>query len=98
METIQLDLDSKNKGQFFILEDEEQVGEMDVLISGNTLTVFHTEVLPKAEGRGLAKKLFEAMVEYARKKNLKVVALCPFVFAQFKRHPQEYTDIWTYTV
>ena len=67
---------------------------MKIGISGNDLTVYHTEVLPKAEGRGLAKKLLSAMVDYARKNNLKVIALCPYVFAQFKRHPEEFANIW----
>jgi predicted GNAT family acetyltransferase len=34
------------------------------------------------------------MVDHARKNGLKVIALCPFVHAQFKRHPEQYEDIW----
>ena len=59
MENIKLELDNKNNGQFIITEEGEKLGEMDILISGSTLTVFHTEVLPKVEGKGFAKKLFE---------------------------------------
>jgi predicted GNAT family acetyltransferase len=94
MEEIKLQLDEKEHGYFYINVDEEQLGEMQVGISGNKLTVFHTEVLPKAEGKGLAKKLFLAMVDYARKNHLYVVALCPYTHAQFKRRANEYTDIW----
>ena len=94
MEEVKLNLDEKNHGHFFIIENDEQIAEMQIGILGSDLTVYHTEVLPKAEGKGLAKKLLLAMVDYARKNNLKVIALCPYVFAQFKRHPQEYEDIW----
>lgn len=94
MEEIKLSLDEKKHGHFYADENNEQVAEMVIGISGNDLTVYHTEVLPKAEGKGLAKKLLTAMVDYARKNNLKVIALCPYVFAQFKRHPEEYADIW----
>jgi predicted GNAT family acetyltransferase len=38
--------------------------------------------------------LLDAMIDYARKNNLKVITLCPFVHAQFKRHPEEYADVW----
>jgi predicted GNAT family acetyltransferase len=34
------------------------------------------------------------MVDYARGNHLKVIALCPFVHAQFARHPHDYEDIW----
>jgi predicted GNAT family acetyltransferase len=94
MEDVQLKLDEKKHGHFYITEDDERIAEMQVGISGNDMTVYHTEVLPKAEGKGLAKKIFSAMVDYARKNSLKVIALCPYVFAQFKRRPEEYADIW----
>ena len=94
MEEIKLNLDEKRHGHFYIKANDEQIAEMKIGISGNDLTVYHTEVLPKAEGRGLAKKLLLAMVDYARKNGLKVIALCPYVFAQFKRHPEEYADVW----
>ncbi len=94
MEEAILKLNEQNQGAFVIMEGEEQLGEMVLSISGPELTVYHTEVSPKAEGRGLAKVLLNAMVAYARAHQLKVVPLCPFVHAQFKRHPQEFEDIW----
>ena len=94
MDDIKLKLDEKDNGHFYILDGEEQVAEMEISISGNDLTVYHTEVLPKAEGKGLAKKLLATMVDYARQHALKVIPLCPYVHAQFKRHPEEYADVW----
>ncbi len=94
MEKVQLYLDEKNHGHFYIKENDEQIAEMQISISGNDLTVYHTEVSPKHEGKGLGRKLLSAMVDYARKNQLKVIALCPYVLAQFKRHPQEYDDVW----
>jgi hypothetical protein len=38
--------------------------------------------------------MLQAMVDHARKNGLKVIPLCPYVHAQFKRHPQEYSDLW----
>lgn len=94
MESVKLNLDTKGQGNFYINENGEQVAEMIIGIAGNDLTVYHTEVLPIAEGKGLGRKLLEGMVDYARKNNLKVIALCPYIFAQFKRHPDEYADVW----
>ena len=94
MEEVQLTLDEKNNGKFYILDGEEQIGEMEINVSPTAVTVFHTEVAPAAEGKGLAKKLLETMVLYARKNALKVIPLCPYVLVQFKRHPDEYADVW----
>ena len=82
------------KGKFEIEEDGHQLAEMEVGVANDTLTVYHTEVAPEAEGKGLAKVLLSSMVEYARANHLKVVPLCVFVLGQFKRHPTEYADIW----
>jgi predicted GNAT family acetyltransferase len=89
-----LKLDEKKQGAFVINDGTEQLAEMVLAIVDKDLTVYHTEVSPKAEGQGLAKILLNAMVNYARKEGLKVIPLCPFVHAQFKRHPEEFKDIW----
>lgn len=94
MQEAILNLDAQGRGAFVINEEGEQLGEMALAISDGKMIVYHTEVLPKAEGKGLAKILLNAMVAYARNNALKVVALCPYVHAQFKRHPEEFQDIW----
>jgi predicted GNAT family acetyltransferase len=94
MDDVKLNLNRNGSGYFYIADGEEKLAEMTMGISGNDLTVYHTEVLSKAEGKGLAKKLLASMADYARKNNLKVIALCPYVHAQFLRHPDEYNDIW----
>ena len=93
MDNVELKLNNKGHGYFLLTVDDEQLGQMEVSIIDNRLTVFHTEVNPKAEGKGFAKKLLNEMTSYARKNNLKVKAICPFVHAQFKRHPEQYSDI-----
>lgn len=94
MEEVKLVLNKKNHGGFYLTVDGEQLGEMIVSISGSNLTVYHTEVSAEAEGKGYAKKLLSTMVEYSRANNLKIIPLCPYVYAQFKRHPEEFADVW----
>lgn len=94
MDEVKLSLNEKNQGAFYIMDGAERMGEMVVSISDSNLTVYHTEVSTNAEGKGVAKKLLTAMVEHARQHNLKVIAFCPYVYAQFKRHPDEYADVW----
>ena len=89
-----LKLNDQGRGAFLILDGEEQLGEMALAIFDKELVVYHTEVSPKAEGQGLAKLMLNSMVAYARENDLKVKPLCPYVHAQFKRHPTDFEDIW----
>jgi uncharacterized protein len=94
MDDVKLQLNEKGHGAFFILDGVEPLGEMVVSTGGHSLTVYHTEVAAQAEGKGYAKKMLETMVAYAREHGLKVIPLCPYVHAQFQRHPEAYADIW----
>jgi uncharacterized protein len=94
MNPIQLTLNDQQRGVFAIDENGERLAEMGIGINGKNLIVYHTQVSDKLQGQGIAGKLLSKMTAYARKNDLKVVPLCPYVLAQFKRHPEEYTDIW----
>jgi predicted GNAT family acetyltransferase len=95
MNDIKLKLDEESGKGAFVIEDKgERIAEMMFGIVGGNLTVYHTEVDDQLKGQGVAGKLLATMVEYARTHNLKVIALCPYVSAQFKRHPDQYKDIW----
>src|SRR5690606_17213589 len=85
-------------GKFFIREDEQEVDRIEVRLSDDLITVLHTEVDAVAEGKGYAKIMLTSLTDYARNKNLKVKPLCPFVYGQFKKHPELYGDIWMQTV
>jgi uncharacterized protein len=94
MTDIQLDLNESGRGAFFIEEDGKRIAEMVFAIASNNLTVFHTEVSEKLTGQGISTKLLAAMVEYARTNKLSVIPLCPFVNVQFRRHPENFKDVW----
>lgn len=90
---VTLNLNDDGKGKFTVMDNNEQLGEMIVKVTNHDLTVYHTEVEPKAEGKGLAKKMLTEMVSYARRNSLKVIPVCEYVKAQFNRHPEEYADV-----
>ncbi len=93
MERTEIVLEGR-KGEIQLFSDDKKAGKMDISVIGKKLTVYHTEVDPEFEGKGFAKILLERLVSYARENDLKIVPLCPFVHAQFKRHPEEYNDVW----
>lgn len=86
------------KPDFFnFYEDGKKVGEMAVSTRDKNLTVYHTEVDQDKQGKGYAGQLIEAMINYARKNELKVTPNCPYVKAKFKKEPTLYSDIWDNT-
>ncbi|GAB3007738.1 hypothetical protein GCM10027051_04730 [Niabella terrae] len=91
---IKLELDEKGSGAFNLYESGEKLGELVVDIKEGLITAHHTEVQPAAEGRGYGRQLLEAMARHARGQNLKIKPLCPYVLLQFKRHPEQYADLW----
>lgn len=52
----------------------------------------HTEVVPEAEGEGVASTLIRAALDDVRRRELKAVPVCPFVARFVMRHP-EYADL-----
>nr|WP_314257492.1 GNAT family N-acetyltransferase [uncultured Devosia sp.] len=57
-----------------------------------TITVDHTGVPPEYEGRGIAAKLVNKAVADAREQGFKIMPVCSYVVAQFRRHP-EWADL-----
>ena len=94
MADVKLELDEKQHGAFNLYDGESKIGEMIIGIKNDVLTVYHTEVDEDQSGKGYAKLLLDAMTTYARQNKLMVRALCVYVLGQFKRHPEEYADIW----
>ncbi|HEX6225049.1 MAG TPA: GNAT family N-acetyltransferase [Chryseolinea sp.] len=94
MNDIELKLKGNGQGAFVIEEGDVRLAEMEVAVNNGNLTVYHTEVADQLKGKGVASSLLTTMAAYAREKKLKVIPLCPYVLAQFKRHPDQYADIW----
>lgn len=57
-----------------------------------TITIDHTGVPPAYEGRGIAAKLVFKAIADAREQGFKIVPICSYVVAQFRRHP-EWADL-----
>lgn len=77
------------KGAFFVLEEGIKVAEMTYTKNSTyRIIIDHTEVLESQKGRGLGKALILFSVEYARKKHLKILPLCPFARRVFQRNKE----------
>ncbi len=62
------------------------------MVGEDLMIIDHTEVGEELKGQGAGKELVKASVEFARKNNIKILPLCPFAKATFKKTP-EYADV-----
>lgn len=78
--------DNGKKGRFVIYSNDEFAGEMTFTWAGkDKFIIDHTGVEEKFGGKGYAKQLVMAGVEYARENNLKIIPLCPYAKSRFDR-------------
>ncbi len=81
--------DNGKKGRFFIEVDGHEIAAMHYVYSGEKQFIIdHTEVAEAFEGRGLGKQLINAVVKFAREKELKIIPLCPYAKAVFGKSPE----------
>ncbi len=74
------------RGSFFIEEGAKRFAEMVYVLAGpKKLIIEHTEVDESLKGQGIGVQLLEALVDYVRKEEIKVIPLCPFAKAMFKK-------------
>ena len=84
---IQHQLDGR-KGSFFVEEGAKRFAEMVYVMAGQKkMIIEHTEVDESLKGQGVGAKLLEYLVDYVRKEEIKVLPLCPFAKATFKKRP-----------
>lgn len=75
-----------SRGEFYIEENGSPIAELTYLLSDdNTMVATHTGTHPKMRGQGIAMKLVEASVEYAREKGLKISPMCSYVAWAFDK-------------
>lgn len=83
------------KGSFFVEEGARRFAEMVYVMAGpKKMIIEHTEVDESLKGQGIGVKLLEALVEYVRKEGIKVLPLCPFAKATFRKR-EDLQDVLT---
>lgn len=80
-------------GGLYRLRVDGHDAEMTYSHAGTTMIIIdHTEVPQPLRGRGIGDRLVARAVDDARAAGIKIVPLCPFAAAQFRRHP-EFQDV-----
>jgi uncharacterized protein len=69
--------------------DGALTGILEYKVKGDRLALIHTEVPPEFEGHGIAAAITRFALDDARRRGLRVLALCPYVRRYLETHPDD---------
>ena len=82
----------ENKGFFIYDEDGKEIlAELTYKMNGDILIFDHTYVSDKLRNQGVASKLLNVGVNYARENKYKIKAICSYVVKKFES--SDYDDV-----
>ena len=84
--------DNPGAGRYELLASGKLAGRVVYHVSDGVMTIPHTVVEPRYEGRGFGARLARFALDDARRRGLRVVPACSFIEAYVARHP-EYGDL-----
>lgn len=80
--------ESDGRGAFFVDRSGVRLAEMTYSRAGADLVIIdHTEVNDALRGLGVARRLLDRAVAWARETHTRVMATCPYAKAQFEKDP-----------
>jgi len=80
--------DNPDELRYELLVDGTLAGEILYRLRSDAVVLVHTEIAPQFEGQGLGSKLVAGALADIRARELRPVAVCPFVRAYLQAHPE----------
>lgn len=78
--------DGKRGGVFYLEDQSKRLAEITFQWqSADTIVADHTWVDDSLRGQGIARRLVDALVAFAREKQLKIIPQCSYVDVLFRR-------------
>ncbi len=81
--------DTADRQRYEALEGDELAGFLEYVLKRGRLALVHTETVAGHEGRGVAAQLVRFALDDARRRELRVIPICPYVKAYLERHPDQ---------
>ena len=79
--------DTRTTGDFTFSENGVEKGKLNYSWVGiDKLVINHTGVYPEFEHHGVGQALVEAVVDFARKKDIKIIPVCSFARSLFREN------------
>lgn len=67
---------------------EGYLSKLDYLQDGKNFVITHVGVHPELRGQGVAGRIVEESLAYARENELRVIPMCSYAAAYMRRNPQ----------
>jgi len=64
------------------------LSKLDYIRDGKNFVIAHVGVDPEFRGQGVAGKIVQASLEYAKQNSLRVIPMCSYAAAYIRRNPQ----------
>ena len=84
----QLEVTHNEANHTFEVEVEGLLSKLDYIQDGKNFVITHVGVHPELRNQGLAAKIVEAGLAYAKQNSLRVVPMCSYAAAFIRRNPQ----------
>ena len=68
------------------------LSKLDYIQDGKNFVITHVGVYPELRGQGVAGKITERALEYAKANSLRVIPMCSYAASYIRRNPQ-YADL-----
>lgn len=85
--------DNPELGRYEVHVDGELAGFAQYRLDGRRIVIFHAEVDPAFEGRGVGSQLAKTTLDQLRERGLDLIPRCPFIAHYVRSHPDEYLDL-----
>jgi uncharacterized protein len=69
-----------------------KLSKLDYIEDGRNFVITHVGVQPEFRGHGIAGRITQVGLEYAKERSLRVVPMCSYAAAYIRRHP-EYAEL-----
>ena len=76
-----------------VFDKDKKIGFISLVNKGDLIDAPHTEVDKEYGGQGIAGKLVDKLVDYARENNKKIIPTCPYIKNKFEKD-DKYKDVY----
>ena len=82
---------NRDENRFETLVDG-YLSKLDYIQDGKNFVITHVGVHPELRGQGVAGRVVQVSLEYAKENSLRVIPMCSYAAAYIRRHP-EYAEL-----